>query len=328
MKNSQHCFTKTETTDTVSVSELEKHIKGWLLACDIDQHSEQTLSARRFITGKLIWFLRQKNLTECGVMELRQFFRYCTHGHEEPGGRWGNPRMTAPVRPRTVHTYHGHLRTLFRWIVGEGDLNVSPMERIPVPTSRADQIQPYSDPQVDALLTAARRSRSPRRDEAILFLLFDTGLRASELCSLTLADVDISARTCTVIGKGNKRRTVPFQKTAARVLWAYLKDDKRDDDDPLFPSERGDFLTRNGLLQLMRRLGQEAHVSGADCHRWRHTMAVGYLRTGGNVFSLQQILGHTSLHMTNRYVALAQADIENQHKRFSPVEAFKKGGRR
>ncbi len=153
MQNTPPSFTKSDSE--IDVTRLSRCADGWLMSGDIDQHSQRTLGARRDIVNKLLWFLKAKNLTTCGTHELRQYFHYVTHGHKEPGGRWGNSRMTKPVRPRTVHTYHGHLRTLFRWIVTEGDLAVSPMDRIPVPTSRADQIQPFTSEQVNNLLTAA-----------------------------------------------------------------------------------------------------------------------------------------------------------------------------
>jgi site-specific recombinase XerD len=236
--------------------------------------------------------------------------------------------MTKPVHARTVKDYHSHLRTFFRWIVAEGGLESSPMERIPVPTARADQVQPFTPEQVNALLAAAKHSRHPRRNEAVLLFLLDTGVRASELCVLRLEDVDIAGRRATVLGKGNKRRMVSFQKTTARALWNYLREEEREPNDPLFLSERGEQLTRSGLLQLIERLGSTAGIATARCspHTFRHTFAVEFLRAGGNVFTLQQMLGHTALHMTNRYVTLAQADIENQHRQYSPVERLK--GRR
>ena len=84
-------------------------------------------------------------------------------------------------------------------------------------------------------------------------------------------------------------------------------------------------LTRTGLRVLIGRLGKVAKVETTRCspHTFRHTFSVEFLRAGGNVFTLQQLLGHTHLHMTNRYVALAQADIENQHRQFSPVARLK-----
>lgn len=72
----------------------------------------------------------------------------------------------------------------------------------------------------------------------------------------------------------------------------------------------------------MERLGKAAKVSGVRCspHTFHHTFAVSFLRHGGNVFTLQQMLGHASLDQTNQYVNLAQADIENQHRQFSPAD--------
>lgn len=310
---------------TLSAGELQHYAKGWLLSGEIAQHSSQTLAFRRLVLRNLSWFLQQQSLSCCGVQELRQFLAYLTNGHKEPGGRWGNPHNTRPVRPRTVRDYHGHLRTFFRWVVEEGRLDASPVERIPVPTSRADQIQPFTQDHVYALLAAAKRLTYPRRDSAILWFLLDTGVRASELCGIRRKDVDFQGKRCTILGKGNKHRTVAFGGTTAKALWNYLKDDPRDEDDPLFISERGEPLTRSGLLQLVARLGKGAKIEAVRCspHTFRHTFAVEFLRAGGNVFTLQQLLGHTDLKMTNRYVALAQADIEAQHRKYSPADRLR-----
>lgn len=304
-----------------TVSQVEQNGKTWLLDGEIRQHSRATLSLRTIILDKLVWFLRQREYERCGTLELRHFLAYLTTGHEQPGGRWGNEKQDRPVRPSTVATYHRHLRTFFWWLVEEGIITVSPMEAVASPVARPDQIQPFTPAQVNALLQAAKKSQQPRRNESLLLFLLDTGLRATELCSLRTKDVDLQGRRCTVLGKGNKRRTVPFGGTAIKALWQYLREDAHEPDDPLFFSERGDPFTRSGLLQLFRRLGKAAHIEAARCspHTMRHTFAVEFLRgdgkgMGGNVFTLQQLLGHTTLSMTNRYVALAQADIEAQHR--------------
>ncbi len=334
MQHSALSLAKTEAS--LLTAQLEQCAVGWLLDGEIRQHSPTTLAIRRIVVNKLLWFLRKRDYAQCGTLELRQFLAYVTNGHKEPGGRWGaasepsyNPAQAGqqqkPVRPRTVHTYHGHLRTFFRWLVAEGVLYASPMERIAAPIARTDQIQPFTPQQVTLLLQAAKRSEQPRRNEALLLFLFDTGLRASELCALRMKDVDLSGRRCTVLGKGNKHRSVPFGGTATKALWQYLREDPHDPEDPLFFSKRGDPLTRSGLLQLVRHLGKAARIEVARCspHTFRHTFAVEFLRAGGNVFTLQQLLGHTSLTMTNRYVALAQADIEAQHRQFSPADRLK-----
>lgn len=315
----------------LDLSILERFAEGWLLDGEIRQHSPQTNAVRRIVIQKLLWFLKDREYPACGTQELRQFLAYLTRGHNDEGGRWGNPQLTRPVRPRTVKDYHGHLRTFFRWIVTEGAIGDSPMEPIAAPISRPDQIQPFTDQQLEALLAAAKKSTHPKRDEAIVLLLLDTGLRASELCGLRLSDLDMQNKRLSALGKGSKHRTVSFGRTAARSLWNYLREDPREPESPLFLSDRGTGsggpMTRSGLLQLMERLGARAGIQATRCspHTFRHTFAVSFLRNGGNVFTLQQILGHTSLTMTNRYVALAQADIERQHRMYSPVDALKGG---
>ncbi len=141
MKNRPLSFTKTELS--LDVATLRRYAEGWLLSCDIDQNSASTLALRRFLLAKLFWFLEKHTLSCCGLHELRQFLAYVTNGHKQPGGRWDNPRLTKPTRPSTVATYHRHLPALFSWLVVEGGLEASPMERIPAPTARADQIQPF-----------------------------------------------------------------------------------------------------------------------------------------------------------------------------------------
>ena len=151
--------------------------------------------------------------------------------------------------------------------------------------------------------------------------LFDTGVRATELCSLKMQDVDLYACHAKVLGKGNKSRSVYFGRRCGRVVRTYLRREFRTPTHPLFTAQHADVaLTRSGLLQIVNRLGKRAGIQVTRCspHTFRHTFAVEFLRAGGNVFSLQQILGHTSLQVTQRYVALAQADIQAQHRQFSP----------
>jgi integrase/recombinase XerD len=202
------------------------------------------------------------------------------------------------------------------------------MARIPAPRDRDDEVMPFMDAQVEALLRAAQKGRNARRDEAILLVLLDTGMRAQELCSLHFSDVDFSNRQMTIWeGKGKKSRPVYIGKATTKALWRYVQEDGRDEDDALFFSMRGDSLTYNGLAMLFKRLGRTAGVKKAHPHRLRHTFAVSFLRNGGNQFTLMRLLGHTTLAVTNRYVQLAQADVERQHRQFSPADRMRGKGK-
>ena len=326
MRKTHSSFTET----SFEVSKLAAHVRAWLLDGEIGQLSPRTLDSRKRLLAKLEFFLTQHDYRYCGLPELREFLASVQTPRPGPNGSRGLSSTRKTNRAGTVATYWAILRTFFRFLVAEEVIEVSPMDRIKKPIDRPDQIQPFTEDQINALLAAARKSHHPRRDEALLLFLLDSGLRVSEVCSLRLRDVDHSSRRCTVQGKGDKRRDVYFSATTAKALWKYLQEETREDDSPLFLSDRGrdagEALTKSGLFQLVRRLGKAAGVDAVRCspHTFRHSFAVMFLRNGGNSFSLQQFLGHTSLTMTQRYVALAEADMQNQHRQFSPVEGLKR----
>jgi len=207
-------------------TDLERHACDYLLDCDYRMQSPRTIETRRIFIKNLLWFLNHRNFASCGTTELRGFFSYLQHGHSEPGGRWGKANLIRAVRPITVKDYYINLRCLFNWLVEDGILPVSPLEKIPKPKVRAEQVQPFTQEQIESLLKAARGSSNPKRDEAIVLFLYDTGVRASELCGLRLCDLDLSSRHASVLGKGNKRRLVYFSRETGKVLSNYLRKPK------------------------------------------------------------------------------------------------------
>ncbi|HEX8237720.1 MAG TPA: tyrosine-type recombinase/integrase [Abditibacteriaceae bacterium] len=303
--------------------------------CEYRLQSPRTVETRRVFLKNLLWFLEHRGFTDCDTRELRRFFHYLRHGHEEKGGRWSNKQLKASVRPETVKDYWVCLSTFFKWLVTEGILPSSPMAAIPKPAVRAEEKQPLTPDQVKGLLKAAKHSQHPQRDEAIVLLLLDTGIRSSELIALKIKDVDLRARHCVVTGKGNKIRTVHFGLTTGNALRLYLRhctdshlhSDKHTNnpENPLFIADKSGQalrpLTRSGLRQLVERLGKAAGISRAcSPHVLRRTFAVSWLRNGANIFSLQAMLGHTDLRMTQRYLSLARADIAEQARQFSPAD--------
>jgi site-specific recombinase XerD len=180
------------------------------------------------------------------------------------------------------------------------------------------------------LLEATKKSCHAKRDYAIVAVLLDCGLRASECCNLKIGDIDLNARCVTVVGKGNKRRSVFFGRETAKAFWLHLRVENRDVDDWCFLSDRGvrtgEPLKPNGLLQLIQRLGKTANIRAVRCspHTLRHTYAVSFLRAGGNVFTLRESLGHTNLQMTQKYVMVAEADLSGSQV-FSPMDNLKRG---
>lgn len=316
------------STCTLSLAEIKRFGQGWLTDCQYRQLSPATIEARRAAVQKLLWFATDRALDQIGGLEIKQFVQYVADGHNDPRGRWGNPHERTPNRPRTVKDYFGILKSFFAFLVAEGYIEDSPMGNLKTPISRADQIQPLSEQQIAALLTTVKTTKYAKRDTAILLLLLDSGIRATELCCLRIENVDVVTKQARVLGKGNKHRTVFFGKQTGKAIMAYLRGEDREPGSYLFRTEKSDRFDHNSLAQLVQRLGQAAGVSGVRCspHTCRHSFAINFLRNGGNVFALQQILGHTEIKMTSRYIALAVADVQAQHISFSPMDRM--GGRR
>jgi site-specific recombinase XerD len=162
------------------------------------------------------------------------------------------------------------------------------------------------------------------RNRAIILVLLDTGIRASELCALQIHQVDLGNRRLRVFGKGNKERTIPFSARTGQAIWKYLAT-RGDDlaDNFLFATSNDGPINRHDLRKILVRIGKRAGLEGVNVHRFRHTFAINYLRNGGDPWSLQMMLGHSTMEMVKNYLALAQADLEKNHKIASPVDNWR-----
>jgi len=334
MKNRAITSSKNEAVSThlLSLTELKQWAQGWQLEGDIAQHSVATLKNRRYILDKLLWFLADREYNVVDIHALRAFLHHTGKSLAPGVNRWGFEGNVGgitrqKIAPGTVATYHRSLSAFFSWCVSQGAIDASPMSLINTPIDRPDQIQPFTDDQIQALLKASKKTLQPRRNECLMWLLLDTGARVTELSQLTYKDVDLSGAPCLrVEGKGGKKRTLPLGKTSSRSLWMYLSERERDHDSPVFISEGGNLsgqgLSRSGIEQIVHKIGEAAGIDHARCspHTFRHTFAVSFLRNGGNQFALMALLGHTDTTMTGRYVRYAQADIQKQHRQYSPAD--------
>jgi integrase/recombinase XerD len=156
-------------------------------------------------------------------------------------------------------------------------------------------------------------------------LFLDVGIRASELCDLKIEDLDNrNNRIFVRHGKGMKERMLPFSPRTGQMIWRYLATRKEaDPQDPLFISKLNRPMSRQKLSEMFRVIGRRANVKGVYPHRFRHTFAIQYLRNGGNAYTLQAMLGHSGLETVKMYLKLAQMDIDDVHKRASPVDNWR-----
>ena len=253
-------------------------------------------------------------------------------------------RTVRQLKPKTVRNAHIGLSAFATWLVAEGLIAVHWVHgRIKAPKVQEKEIAPLTRRDIQALLAACDRSalweskrRLPAaaarptrlRDRAIILFLLDTGVRAQELCDLLVGDVDMESGAAQVRrGKGDKGRTVYLGVIARAALWKYVKGRRfRDSQDALFATATDGPIERNALRKMLRAAGKRAEVTEpVTPHRFRHTFAITYLRNGGDVFTLQQMLGHATMEMVRRYLALAQEDMAAAHRRASPADNWRLG---
>ncbi len=243
------------------------------------------------------------------------------------------PARDERLSPQTIRAHVETLKAFFSWLHQEGYVDDNPLEHVAFPKVPQKLKEILSKEEVERLLSGCDRRNPVRcRNSTILMLLLDTGLRCAELTSCKLGDVHIDRGYLKVMGKGARERMVPIGVTVRKALVEYLRASRpgpaSSQIDNLFLSEDGKPLLVGGVQLMLKRLGRRCGVPRLHTHLCRHTFATNYLINGGDLFTLQHILGHSSLEMVRRYVTLASGFVAMQHQRFSPLDKMYQGASR
>jgi len=232
------------------------------------------------------------------------------------------------LSPHTIHGYVRSLKAFSSWLAEEGLTDTNIFSRLKRPKLPDSMIEILSDDELQQLFDCMNPNRPyGARMYAMCLVLLDTGIRASELCTLSLENTYLDDDVLKVVGKGNKERMVPFGSTTKRALVRYVtvwRPEPLDDQTTeLFLSIDRVPLTTGALRQAIKRVGKRAGIPRLHPHLFRHTFAVRYLMNGGDVMTLKLILGHTTLDVTQMYMHLAESHVKVQHHRFSPADRLK-----
>lgn len=216
--------------------------------------------------------------------------------------------LLARWTPSTANNRFRGLQQFFKWLVDEGEITASPMQRMDPPRLDEVPVPVFTEAQEAALLKAcAGASFEDRRDNAIFRLLLATGIRCAELVGLEIGDVDLPGRRITVMGKGRKVRSAPFDPKTAQALDRYLRMRRRHPhhaEASVWLGARGP-MTDSGIRQMCERRGAQADVADVHPHRFRHTFAHRWQVDGGGEGDLMRLAGWKSRQMLQRYGASA-----------------------
>jgi integrase/recombinase XerD len=210
------------------------------------------------------------------------------------------------------------VRTLHRFLAEEGRADRDPAADVAPPRVPAGLPKPLTEDEVVTLLASVRGDDAvARRDRAILELLYGTGVRISELCGLSLGDVDLAGKLARVFGKGAKERVVPIGRAARDTLEAWLSPGgrgvlvparwaRRGDADAVFLNQRGGRLSRQGAWAIVHQHASRAGLDGRlSPHVLRHSCATHMLDHGADIRVVQELLGHASISTTQVYTKVS-----------------------
>jgi len=244
--------------------------------------------------------------------------------------RWSNNpfvrKKEGKLSSSYINGFARALRAFATWLHEDGYTETNILRSLKPPRIQQKVTEPLTDDEVKKLTTALDPNDPfGARDLAAIWLMLDCGLRASEVCDLTVDNAHIDQGYLKVLGKGNKERLLPIGQRCQQIL-LYWSERFRpafdfNDDAHLFLSASGARLSVDALEGMVNRAVRRARTRHVHCHLLRHTFATNYLvKEVGDPLRLQQILGHTSLEMVRRYVALANVQQSLIERRASPMD--------
>lgn len=305
----------TQNLVTFGLDHLSNAIEAFLVDRQSSGLSPHTIEYHRDSLKRFAQFCESQAITRIDQITadtIRAFLLWLEQQGHKPGGR---------------HARYRSLRAFLYWLeteLGE-DTYRAPIRKVKAPKLPKEVIEGVNLDDVQRMIEACKGNRfTELRDKALLLFLLDTGTRASECLSTDLSDVNFATGGVLIRkGKGNKARMVYFGKTARRALTAYLKA-RKDDNPALWVNEQGERLTRYGLDKTLRLRAKQAGLADPpSAHDFRRAFALNMLRSGCDVFTLQRLMGHSDLTVLRRYLAQTEADLQQAHQKFSPVEGLK-----
>lgn len=259
----------------------------------------------------------QKNITELDLQTVRKYRAFLANKVDDKG-------MT--LKRVTQNYYVIALRSFLKFLI-KNDVKTLEPTKIDLPKTESRSLKFLEREQVDRLVTSVDTSKEEGlRDRAILELLFSTGLRVSELCSLNHQQVNLERREFGVIGKGRKSRIVFVSDRAAEWVARYLGE-RKDDYKPLFIRYSGPVSGENGgekmrltprsVERMVKKYVRIARLPvDATVHTLRHSFATDLLTNGADLRSVQEMLGHKNIATTQIYTHITNKQLRDVHKNF------------
>ena len=307
---------------------IDELIACYEMANLADGKSPKTIRWYGDLLSSFLGYLKAKqaclDLSGFDIDAVRGYILYLRHKPRFQGHPY-TPEQSELLSPKTIQCHVRTLKAFSSWLCLEGYTSDNRLKNLKLPKAPDKVVEPLTPEETKTVITSIdKNSAIGFRNHAILLTMLDTGLRASEVASIWLGHVNLDDGYMKVMGKGAKERIVPIGKVVQKTLWSYVTvvrpKPASGDCDNLFLSSSGHPITVNTIKLVFSRLAKTSGVARIHAHLCRHTFAINYLLNGGDIFSLQEILGHTTLEMVRHYVHFTSSQVAAQHHKYSPID--------
>lgn len=258
--------------------------------------------------------------TDISKVTADDFRRFLLDLRDRPlwGGKKG--QIGQKLSGTSQNTYARAIKAFFSWAKAEDIIAKNLLLEVAPPRKPKMLPKVYSENELRAIFMAAEDSL---RNQAILYVFLDTGIRLKELSQINLVDVDMQEGIIKIFGKGGKERLVYFNPVTADILKQYINNERprEPNNERLFLLADGHSLSSSGIQSLLERIGRKAGIKERLApHKLRHTWATLSLKYGGNLEYIRKIMGHTDIKTTSdAYLNARDEDIQDAHRNFSPI---------
>lgn len=304
---------------------LTEAIEALLISTRANGRSIETVKDYRRKLRQLVAFLGDVPIEEITTNDIRRYIVYL----EDRPTRWSDhPKRCEKeggLSPFTIADHVRAVKRLFNWLEAEGVIEINPTRRIKTHKPKRQKPKGVDLQDFMALLaTTEGGSVADLRDRAILLFLADTACRVGGLCGLRVRDLNLEVGLAELTEKGDKTRLVLFNPPTTEALKAWLEVRPQDRGPWVFVSlgnKASGGLSPNGVALMLRRRARRAGVTGpVNPHAFRHAFARAFLMDGGDLATLADLLGHSSVKVTKEsYAIFTIRELKEKHRRHSPV---------
>ncbi|MFC2013458.1 tyrosine-type recombinase/integrase [Chloroflexota bacterium] len=317
------------TRASPTINKLITHFEMSNLA---DGKSDSTITWYRDILKLFTRYLKEtkhtKRIEEFNIENARNYVLYLRS--RSKFGRYTSTHVqNSGLSPQTIRGHIRGLKAFSSWLYREQYTDENRLRYLKIPRVPVRLIEPLTDQEVNQITSSINQDLPTGfRNHAIFVTALDNGLRASELARIAINQLDLKSGYVKVMGKGDKERITPIGDFVKMTLWNYLDRIRPEpataDCEKLFLSPSGRPITANTIKLVFSRLSKSSGVERLHAHLCRHTFAINYLLNGGDIFSLREILGHTTLEMVNHYLHFTRSQLTAQHHKYSPMDKLQK----